>query len=311
MKVSVVIVTRNRKDDLIRTISGFLNQTYPNKEIVVIDNGSTDGTKESIPHIFPMVYYEWLPENFDIRSIILGVYKSSGDIIWRCDSDSFPESSDVFEKVVDIFQKYPDIDIIAAEDVEVRRGYEVWHWYKKYVDKVNVPSKGYPSCGFSGGGVAIRRKVFDTIGGFNGFGYEEFDFAARAIIAGFNIRYFPNIRFLHFASNLERFQKERWLLSSMQFMRYTWRYFPFWRAVGRSFAIFIFQMLEGVLRGVGFLRLVEFFFSMVSTAIHTYRTERLVVPKDKIAILTISGSVWYNFIEDYKAIMFRKFKRKE
>lgn len=308
MKISVVIVTRNRKDDLIRTISSFLEQTYRNKEIIVIDNGSTDGTKEAIPQLFPTVHYEWIPENFDVRSIILGVYKSEGDIIWRCDSDSFPESPDAFEKVVEIFQRYPNIDIIAVEDVEVRRGYEVWHWYKKPVDKLNVPLEGYPSAGFSGGGAAIRRKVFETIGGFNGFGYEEFDFAARAIIAGFNIRYFPNIRSLHFASDSERFRKERWLDTSIQFVRYTWRFFPFWHAVGRSFVIIAFQLLEGIIQRVGLLRFVEGFLSMIATAIHTYRTERMVVPKDKLKLLTISGGVLYNKIKDYQAILLRKLK---
>jgi GT2 family glycosyltransferase len=309
MKISVVIVTRNRKDDLIQTIYGFLKQTYRDKEIIVIDNGSTDGTKETIPQLFPTVYYEWIPENFDIRSIILGVYKSEGDIIWRCDSDSFPESPDTFERVVEIFQKHPDIDIIAVEDVEVRRGNEIWHWYKKPVDKTNVPPEGYPSAGFSGGGAAIRRKVFETIGGFNGFGYEEFDFSARAIIAGFNIRYFPNIRSLHFASESERFRKERWLHSSIQFIRYTWRFFPFWHAIGRSLVIITFQLLEGVIQRVGFLRFVEGFLSMISTAIHTYRTERMVAPKDKLKLLTISGGVLYNRIKDYQAILLRKFKQ--
>lgn len=309
MKISVVIVTRNRKQDLIRTIEAYRNQTYPNKEIVVVDNCSTDGTREAIPSLFPDVKYIWLPENFDIRSIILGVYWSNGEIIWRCDSDSFPESNDAFEKVVSILQKYPEIDIIATEDVEVRRGYQVWNWYPLKVDHEIVPPEGYISNGFYGTGAAIRRKVFDAIGGFNGFGYEEYDFAARAIIAGFNIRYFPNIRTLHFAAQTERDASFRWLCTCEQFIRFTWKFFPFYKAVGRTFAIFFFQILEGLLRRINPFIILEGILLMSTTIFKTYRTERMVAPKDKLKIITL-GKSFVGLQVKYFSEMFKvKFKK--
>lgn len=293
MKISVVIVSRNRKDDLIRAIESYKNQTYKDVEIVIVDNCSTDGSKEEIPRLYPDVKYVWLPENFDIRSIILGVHWSSGEIIWRCDSDSIPESNDTFERVVEIFKKYPEIDIIATEDVEVRRNYQVWDWYPLPVDKINPPPDGYVSGGFSGTGAAIRRKVFQTIGGFNGFGYEEYDFAARAIIAGFNIRYFPNIRTLHFASTTERDADFRWLCTSEQFIRFTWKLFPFFRAVGRTFLIFFFQCLEAILRRVNPLVIIEGLFTMLATIFRTCRTERMVAPTDKLRIITLGKGFLY------------------
>ncbi len=293
MKISVVIVTRNRKEDLIRAIESYKNQTYKNLEIIIVDNCSNDGTKEEIPRLYPDVKYIWLPENFDIRSIILGVYWSSGEIIWRCDSDSIPETNDTFEKIVEIFRKYPDIDIIATEDIEVRRNYQVWDWYPLQVDKVNIPPDGYVSGGFSGTGVAIKRKVFETIGGFNGFGYEEYDFAARAIIAGFNIRYFPNIRTLHFASITERDVNSRWLCTCQQFIRFTWKFFPFFRAVGRTFLVFFFQILEAILRRINPFVVLEGMFLMLTTIFQTYRTERMVAPPDKLEIITLGKSFFY------------------
>jgi GT2 family glycosyltransferase len=290
MKISVVIVTRNRKDDLIRTIQAYKRQTYPYKEIVVVDNCSSDGTKKTIPALFPDVKYVWLPENFDIRSIILGVHWSSGEIIWRCDSDSFPESDEAFEKVIEIFTQHPEIDIIATEDVEVRRGYTVWNWYPLKIDRENVPPTGYVSNGFCGTGTAIKRKVFETIGGFNGFGYEEYDFAARAIIANFNIRYFPNIRTLHFAAETERDVGYRWLCTSEQFIRYSWKFFPFFRALGRTFLIIPGQLFEGIIRRIKPQTLLEGFFLMLTTIFKTIRTERMVAPPDKLKIITLGKS---------------------
>ena len=45
-KVSVIIPTYNRKDLLIACIDSILKQKYNDLEIIVIDNGSTDGTCE-------------------------------------------------------------------------------------------------------------------------------------------------------------------------------------------------------------------------------------------------------------------------
>ncbi|MGQ9820009.1 MAG: glycosyltransferase family 2 protein [Candidatus Kapaibacteriales bacterium] len=291
MKISVVIVTRNRLNDLRIVLPHYFNQTWKNKEIIIVDNASTDGTKEVILKEFPDVKYFWLPENFDVRSILLGVHLSGGDVIWRCDSDSYPENPFLFEKIVDIFQKFPWIDIIACENIEIRRGNEIWHWYGCNVDKINVPEDGYISNGFAGGGAAIRRKVFDVIGGFEGFGYEEYDFSARAIINGFNIRYFPNLRFYHIGSFNERNRGDRWVSASMQFIRYTWKYFPFWNAIGRTILILIFQIFEAIWRRIPFKAFIEGFFGMIYVIFKTIRTERNVAPHDKLKIITLDRSL--------------------
>lgn len=143
MKISVVIVTRNRIDDLRVCLDGYLNQTYTNKEIIIVDNASTDGTRELIEKDYPMVKYLWLPDNFDIRTINIGVEMSTGDIIWRTDSDSHPEDADTFDRVVEIFKDNAHIDIIATEDIEVKKNSAPWDWYPLKIDKSKIPEDGF------------------------------------------------------------------------------------------------------------------------------------------------------------------------
>ncbi len=38
MKISVIIVTRNRKEDVRVSLNGYLRQTHPDTEIIVVDN---------------------------------------------------------------------------------------------------------------------------------------------------------------------------------------------------------------------------------------------------------------------------------
>ncbi len=292
MKISVIIVTRNRKDDLKVTIEGFLRQTHPDKEVIVIDNASDDGTREMMKYDYPRMQYMWLPDNFDIRSINIGIEMSSGEIIWRTDSDSHPESEHAFEDVLEIFAKNPDIDIIATEDIEVRKGGWAWDWYPIEIDKTNIPPNGFKAHFFPGSGAAIKRKVFDRIGGFWEFGFEELDFCTRAIVAGFNISYFPNIRTLHYASKQDRYNPNRWIMISKQFIRYNWRYFPFFRAWGRTTMIFYFQILHAISQKLPVLSIIEGMLGMMAVTISTIRNERNVVPKSKLKDITLGAGIF-------------------
>ena len=287
MKISVIIATRNRKEDLIVTIDGYLAQLHPDKEIIVIDNNSNDGTPQMMKDLYPDIKYLWLPDNFDIRSMNLAIEMSSGDLIWRTDSDSHPESPNAFTEAIEIFRNNPEVHVIATEDIEVRQGNRVWQWYPFNVDKVNIPQGGYPANLFAGTGAVIRREVYDKIGGFWEFGFEEIDFCTRAILAGFNVRYYPNIRTLHFASPRDRDNPNRWIQISKQFVRYTWKFFPFWRALGRTITIFFFQFLFAVMSRFSPLVILEGYLTMTAVSISTFRNERNVVPATKLHDITL------------------------
>lgn len=291
MKFSIIIVTRNRQEDVRDTIAGYSRQTYPDKEIIIIDNGSDDGTKEMMKNEFPEIKYLWLPDNFDIRAINIGIEMSDGEIIWRTDSDSYPESEDAFEKVAELFQKYDDIDIISTEDVEVRNNYAIWEWYPLKVDKSNIPEKGFKAHAFPGTGAAIRRRVYDKIGGFWGFGFEEIEFCTRAIVAGFNVRYFPNIRTLHFSSPRDRDNSSRFVKISTQYIRYVWRYFPFARALWRTGIFGLTQLLNAILSRIKPSAFFETYFSMAAAMFGTWRSERNVVPKEKLKDITLGVGI--------------------
>ena len=53
--ISIVIVTWNRKEDVLETIRSIYDQAYQNVEIVVTDNASTDGTVEAVAEAYPEV----------------------------------------------------------------------------------------------------------------------------------------------------------------------------------------------------------------------------------------------------------------
>jgi glycosyltransferase involved in cell wall biosynthesis len=49
--VTIYLITFNRKDKLSRAVTSILNQTYKDIEIIVVDNGSNDGTEDMMEHV--------------------------------------------------------------------------------------------------------------------------------------------------------------------------------------------------------------------------------------------------------------------
>jgi GT2 family glycosyltransferase len=314
MKISVVIVTRNRSEDLKFSINRFLAQTYPNKEIIVIDNASEDNTTQMMKENFPDIKYLRLPDNHDIRGINIGIEMSDGDIIWRTDDDSSPESDEEFTKAVNVFRQFEDIDIISCECINVKDNFGVWNWYPFEHDKINVPSDGYKSNYFIGVGAAIRRKVYDKIGGFWEWGHEELDFCTRAIIAGFKIRYFPNIRVLHYASMGGRAKPTRWIKMTKQIVRYVWKYFRFFDALSRTFILLFLQFFDALRMRVTIGAFIEGYMSILPVILSTRRDEYMPIPKDKYYDVTLGVSEArkvYIYIKTFFVLKFNKFFKKK
>lgn len=98
-KIFVVIVTYNRKELLLRNISSILNQSFKEKNILIIDNASTDGTyqflKENNILENKNIKYKKLPENIGgaggFYEGIKFALEQGAEWIWMMDDDGYPE----------------------------------------------------------------------------------------------------------------------------------------------------------------------------------------------------------------------------
>ena len=86
--VSVIIVTFNRKETVCRAIDSALNQTLPPAEVIVVDDGSTDGTKELLEHL-PGIRYVWQENQKQAAARNTGLSFCTGDIVATLDSDDW------------------------------------------------------------------------------------------------------------------------------------------------------------------------------------------------------------------------------
>ncbi len=89
MKVSVIIPTYNRKSYLLNAIDSVMNQTFKDYEIVVVDDGSTDGTKEALALLVNsnLIKYYYQINGGPSKARNLGIKQAQGEYIAFLDSD--------------------------------------------------------------------------------------------------------------------------------------------------------------------------------------------------------------------------------
>ena len=86
--VSVIIPTYNRKESVKEAVQSVLDQDYPKIEIVVIDDGSTDGPGEELVKVFGSAINYYVQENAgESRARNRGVLEAQGELVCFLDSD--------------------------------------------------------------------------------------------------------------------------------------------------------------------------------------------------------------------------------
>lgn len=309
MKISVIIPTYNRKDLLKQAIDSYLNQNYKKVEIIVVDNASDDGTTKLIEEQYPQIKYIKLKENIAIKAINIGLEHVTGDIVWRTDDDAELANPNVFSQVIEVFSNNTDVDIVGAELFEKTINQFIdWHPYE--IDRSKQYPNGIKTCVFSGAGAAIKKEVFESIGGFWGFGYEEKEFCTRAIIAGYKVKYFPHILVNHYSSGRKGVTSDRWFKLSRRHIRYYATYFPLPLAIGKSAVVIFFQMLYGVVNHFSFKDLYFGKVEMFKTFFYTLKNERNPVKYKQIKQITLGQSLISFYLRMYWKSLKNNIKRK-
>jgi hypothetical protein len=166
--VSIVTVFYNRVAYVRESIESLLAQTYPNIEIVAVDDGSTDGTGEALEAIRdPRLTVRRQANGGFVRAINAAVRASGGEYVAIHGSGdvSLPER---VARQAEVLRTRPAIGVVAcwwqdedlhAGDVAARR-YAADERFRDVVVRYNPLGHGE---------VMFRRALFDRVGGYREF----------------------------------------------------------------------------------------------------------------------------------------------
>lgn len=167
MEISVIIPVYNRTHLIGSAVASVLNQTYPPKEVLVVDDGSTDNLEQALRR-FKDSRLRLIKQSHQgvAAARNRGIQHSSCSWLAFLDSDDYwlPEK---LEKQVKFHQQNSDIFISQTEEIWLRNGRRLQP--KKYHQKPEGDIF-YPSlarCLVSPSAVLIHKKVLDDVGLFD------------------------------------------------------------------------------------------------------------------------------------------------
>ena len=166
MNVSVVIPTYNRKDLLKRSINSVINQTIKPFEIIVVDDGSLDGTEKMIRRNYDLVKFIKQENKGVSAARNSGIKVSNGE--WICFLDSDDEwKKDKLEKQINAANDNPGYHLFHSNEIWVKNGIRINQKKKHKKYGGDIFEKCLDMCRISPSSVMIDKTIFDEVGNFN------------------------------------------------------------------------------------------------------------------------------------------------
>lgn len=161
--VSVVVPTHQRREQVRRAAATVLGQTVRDLELIVVDDGSTDGTGEALEGVDSRLRYVWQENAGPAAARNVGIARSRASVVAFLDSDNLWEP-DHLEVLLAVLSRHPravlastcpEFLTVGRQAPERSRAEDV---LPALMSRATV---GYLSC------VAVRRDALEAVGGFD------------------------------------------------------------------------------------------------------------------------------------------------
>ena len=166
MKISVIIPTFNRIRLVARAIDSVLKQSLNPYEIIVVDDGSDDGTSEMIHNKYKSIKLIQQQNNGVSAARNKGIKHAKGDWIGLLDSDD-EWTEKKLENQADRLIKTPEYDFCHTNEIWIRNGVRVNQRKKHEKYGGYIFDKCLDICRISPSSVLFRKNILDHIGWFD------------------------------------------------------------------------------------------------------------------------------------------------
>jgi GT2 family glycosyltransferase len=175
--ISVAVLSYNRREELLATLGVVCRPELDWHEIIVADNGSTDGSPQCVRARFPQVRVLALDTNVGIEGSNRAYRAASAPWVLSLDDDSAP----AIETFGALTGAFAEADHTAAIALSVRRSAE----------GAGAATGLESAFGFSSAGVLFNRDAIEAVGAYDPELFlftNELHWTARALLAGWSVR---------------------------------------------------------------------------------------------------------------------------
>jgi GT2 family glycosyltransferase len=196
--VSVVSLTHNRCSKIINLLDALHTQSYEPKEIILVDNASTDETVETVKRKFPNINLISTTKNLGMVAYNLGFQAAKGKFILVIDDDGLPINNNWIELVIDCFEKNSKLGAVCCKIRMLDTGETALD--NPEFSMTGDLQTGFPAASYNGTGAGIRTCVLSEVGFYPEYFFRSFlelHLCSRILNAGWDVKYFPTIEVWH------------------------------------------------------------------------------------------------------------------
>ena len=166
-EISVIIPTYNRCDLLKRAINSVIKQTITPKEIIIVDNGSTDQTYQMVSSLFPEISY------FIEKKRGVSAARNKGILESKSKWIAFLDSDDAWKPTK--LEKQMEYSVFNQDKYRIIHTDENWYRNKKFLNQLkkhkksggNIFKNSLQLCCISPSSVVLKKQIFDDYGLFD------------------------------------------------------------------------------------------------------------------------------------------------
>ncbi len=178
-RTSVIIPTYNRSRWLSDAIESVLAQTYPDVEIIVVNDGSTDNTEEILEPYMDKITYIYQENGGQGTAVNAGIKAATGEYIGRVDNDDLFAPEKV-ERQVEVFRQNPQLGLVASYtyvidgegDIKATREVPDFSKHGAFLSLLQ-------HCIFCQPTVIVRKECYDTVGPYKNIFAEDYEMWIR------------------------------------------------------------------------------------------------------------------------------------
>jgi GT2 family glycosyltransferase len=215
--VAVILVTWNQRADVLECLASLSRTRITDKTVIVVDNGSGDGTPEAVRQRHPeadLLHAETnvgfaAANNLGIRSAL----ERSPAYVFLLNTDTIVDET-IFDHLVSAMKGDPRLGIAAPKMYYYHEPNRLWfaggetdvatgfskHWRFGEVDGAAEGALIVPCSFITGAGMFVRSSVFERVGLLEEAFFhtaEDTDFCLRAREAGFTLACVPQAKLWH------------------------------------------------------------------------------------------------------------------
>jgi len=198
MRVSVMITTSNRLEELQRTLYMLGKLDPAPDEVLVTADGCTDGTAEFLSAMPNVKFVVNQPARGSVASRDRMIREARGELVLALDDDSYPEQLDCIARFVPLFEQRSNLAVLHFPQRT-----------DEYPDTVAQMDFGHEKLtrSFANSGAVLHRSTYLELAGFEPrfyHMYEEPDYGLQCLAAGYDVVFSPIVTIRHHYSGQAR-----------------------------------------------------------------------------------------------------------